>query len=145
ELGRWSVAELPSPDRGRLVGSTAPARGCGPDLCRARGEHRLLRRNGRRSDGQELVCRGGRRREGAARAPHGAPKHRGRLRRLPGHAELAGCRRCRSIGGSSLERTGYLGPGMAEGPNSTTTSAGGEGTTAAAPARAEDNGRARGL
>src|SRR5207244_894988 len=47
--------------------------------------------------------------------------------------------------GSSLERARYLVSGIAPGSNLTTTSTGGEGTTAAAPDRFEDNGRARGL
>ena len=56
-VGRRHVAELPRPDRGRLVGSPAPARGRRADVRRARREHRLVRRLGRGSDGEELVRR----------------------------------------------------------------------------------------
>ena len=61
------VAELPRPDRRRLVGPAAPARGRRADVRRARREHRLLRRHRRGSDGEELVRGRGRRREGAPR------------------------------------------------------------------------------
>ena len=66
-VGRRRAPELPRPDRRRLVGPPAPARGRCPDVRRARREHRLLRRRRRGSDGAELVHGRGRRREGAAR------------------------------------------------------------------------------
>ena len=59
--------ELPRPDRRRLVGPAAPARGRGPDVRRARREHRLLRRRRRGPARQELVHRRDRRRQGAPR------------------------------------------------------------------------------
>ena len=59
--------ELPRADRRRLVGSPAPARGRRPDVCRARREHRQLRRRRRGSAGEELVHGRGRRREACAR------------------------------------------------------------------------------
>ena len=51
ELGRRRLAELPRPDRGRLVGPAAAARGRRADVRRARREHRLVRRHRRGSDG----------------------------------------------------------------------------------------------
>ena len=66
----------------------APARGRRADVRRARREHRLVRRLGRGSDGEELVRRAGRRREVAAGAAHRAPKRGRGLRRVPRHAQL---------------------------------------------------------
>jgi hypothetical protein len=60
-----------------------------PDVRRARGEHRLLRRDGRGSAREELVHGGARRREVAAHAALGAAERRSRLRRLSRHAVVA--------------------------------------------------------
>ena len=60
----------------------------GPDLLRARREHRRLRRRRPGSAGEELVHRRDRRREGTPGAPDGSQERRGRLRRLPRHTEL---------------------------------------------------------
>ena len=67
----------------------APARGRRPHVLRARREHRRLRRRRPGPAGEELVHGRDRRREVAARAAHGAAEHRGRVRRLPRHAELS--------------------------------------------------------
>ena len=87
-VGRRSVAELPCPDRGLVLGSPPPARGRGEDLRRARHEHRRVRRARRGPDGTELVRRRGRGHQGIARAPERTPKHRVGLRRLPRHPVL---------------------------------------------------------
>ena len=81
-VGRRLDEELLRPDRRRRVGPAAAAGGRGPDVRRARREHRLLRRHGRGSAREELVHGRARRREGAADAAHGAPQRRGRVRRL---------------------------------------------------------------
>ena len=81
-VGRGLDEELLRPDRRRRVGPAAAARGCRPDLRRARREHRLLRRHGRGPAREELVHGRARRREGAADAAHLAEERRGRLRRL---------------------------------------------------------------
>ena len=78
--------ELLRADRRRRVGPAAAARGRGPDVRRARREHRLLRRHGRGSARQELVHGRARRREVAAHAADLAAQRRSRLRRVPGHA-----------------------------------------------------------
>ncbi len=87
-VGGRRLAELPRPDRGRLVGSAAPARGRRADLRRARREHRLVRRSRRGPDGPQLVRGGGRRREGAARPAHVVAQRRRRLRRPARHTVL---------------------------------------------------------
>ena len=68
-VGRRRLAELPRPDRRRLLGPPAPARGRRAHLRRARHEHRRVRRARRGSDGEELVRRRGGRHQGAACAP----------------------------------------------------------------------------
>ena len=52
-----ATQELPSPDRGRLLGPPAAARGRGADVRRARREHRRVLRPRGRPDGEELVRR----------------------------------------------------------------------------------------
>ena len=81
--------ELPRPDRGRLVGPPAPARGRRADVRRARREHRLVRRRRRGPAREELVRRRGRRRQGAAQPALDAPEHRRRVRRVPSHPVVA--------------------------------------------------------
>ena len=78
--------ELLRPDRRRRLGPAAAARGRRPDVRRARGEHRLVRRHGRGSAREELVHGGARRREVAADAADVAAQRRSRLRRVPSHA-----------------------------------------------------------
>ena len=80
--------ELPGRDRRRRLGPAALARGRRPHVCRARREHRLVRRHRRGSAGQELVHGRARGREGAARSALGAAERRGGLRRLSRHAVL---------------------------------------------------------
>ena len=63
--------------------------GRGPDLRRARREHRLVRRDGRGSAGEELVHGRAGRREGAAGAALRAAERRSRLRRVPRHAVIS--------------------------------------------------------
>ena len=87
-VGRRLVAELPRPDRRRRLGPRPAARGRRPDVLRARREHRRLRRRRPGSAREELVHGRDRRRRLAARAPDRPPEHRGRVRRLPRHAQL---------------------------------------------------------
>src|SRR5262245_35120151 len=82
-MGRRCLAELPRPDRSRLVGPAASPGGRRPHLRRARGEHRRVRRARRGPDGQELVRRRGGGHQGAPRASERAPQRRFGLRRLP--------------------------------------------------------------
>ena len=87
-LGRRRLAELPRPDRRRLLGPAAAARGRGPHVRRARREHRRVRRPRRGPAREELVRGRGRRREGAARPADRAAQRRRGLRRVPRHAVL---------------------------------------------------------
>ncbi len=85
-LGRRGHAELPRSDRGLVLGPAAPPGGRGPDLRRARSQHRRVRRARRGPAGQELVRGGGRRRQGSAEPADGAAQPGRGLRRLPSHA-----------------------------------------------------------
>ena len=88
-VGGRRIVRLPRADRRRRVGSLAAARGRRAHVCRARREHRLLRRRRRGRDGAELVHGRGGGREGAPLAPHRPSQPRSRLRRVPRHAVLA--------------------------------------------------------
>ncbi len=85
-VGRRRDEVVPRPDRRRLVGPAAAARGRRAHVRRARREHRLVRRRRRGSAREELVHGRGRRREGAPLADERAARDRRRLRRLPRHA-----------------------------------------------------------
>ncbi len=87
-LGRWRLPQLPRPDRRRLVGPRAAARGRRPHVRRTWREHRRVRRRRRGPDGEELVRRRGRGREGPALAADCAARRRRGVRRVPRHAVL---------------------------------------------------------
>ncbi len=87
------LAVVQGRDRGRGLGSPAPARGHRPHVRRVRLEHRRVRRRGAGRDGPQLVRRRARRRQGARAAALGAPERRGDLRRESRHA----ARRQRSL------------------------------------------------
>src|SRR3954447_9097468 len=89
-MGRRRLGEeLPRPDRGRLVGPPAPARGRRANVRRARREHRQLRRRRRGPAREEPLHGRGRRPEEPALAPDVAAQPRGRVRRVPRHSELS--------------------------------------------------------
>ena len=97
-VGRRRGAELPRPDRRRLVGPAAPARGRRADVRRARREHRRyggvvedqLAKNWYTAEVGDVGSLRG--------AADRAAQHRGRLRRVPRHA------RSRRRAGLSLVR-----------------------------------------
>ncbi len=82
-VGRRRHEVVPRADRRQLVGSPTAARGRGADVCRARREHRQLRRERRGSAREELVHGRGRRREGAPLADERPALARLGVRRLP--------------------------------------------------------------